>query len=117
MWQPSYMRSPAPAEIVGQWRRLAAGDVVNYLAGPIAEMRWMRRPRAKIQLGGEEMSWRYLGVDEPGPRTDFGWRGADSPGSCPGDEQDGFERAWLAAEEIVGAWWHETVAGPLAGTS
>ena len=110
LWQPSYMRDAgAPGEIIGQWRRLAARDIVIFLAGPIAELRWRRHTRTQLQIGAVEMSWNCFGLEEPGPRTDFGMVRSRLAWLMPGGEQDGFERAWIAAEEVVAGWWREIV--------
>lgn len=105
-----YMREVnAPAEILEQWRRLAARDVVNALAGPIAEARSERRSRLAIQLAASKMAIKCMNDDGPDRQTDAARVRDRLEWLMPGEEKSGFEQAWIATEEIVAAWWREIV--------
>lgn len=108
MWQPSWMEAAhAPPEIIEQWRVLAVRDVVNYLAGPVAELRWRRYPRAAIWLGGPEMADRCLGEPAPPSHTDLGRVRRRLTWSYPGCERKVFREAWLRTEALVASWWNQ----------
>lgn len=109
MWQPFMREVPAPADVREQWRRLAARDVVIHLAGPVAELRWGRHSRLAIQIVAGRMADSCLqdnhldlDVDAARVRDRLGWL-------MPGEERAGFVRAWMATEDVVGAWWREIV--------
>lgn len=109
MWQPHMRGVAAPPIVVEQWRRLAARDIVNYLAGPVAELRWNRCSRLTIQLAATDMAARCVRQADPEVRDDAGLVLKRLAWLMPGAEEAGFVEAWLATEEIVAAWWSEIV--------
>lgn len=109
MWQPFMRDAQAPAEVLGQWRRLAARDAVIHLAGPLAELRWARHSRLTIQIVAGHMAQRCLGQPDCAGDVDAARVRARLEWLMPGEERDGFEQAWSATEEIVASWWREIV--------
>lgn len=55
-WQPWMRDEPAPLEIVEHRKRAATRDVVNYLAGNVAEFRFRGRARMEIKFACLEMA-------------------------------------------------------------
>ena len=108
IWQPSYMEDVrASDEIRAQWRTLAWRDCVNFLAGPIAELRHRRYSRSAIQLNWEGMAERCLGEPVPKEGTDFGQVRRRLLSAIGGDPRNAFLDAWLEAEGAVALRWRE----------
>ncbi|WP_210357348.1 MULTISPECIES: hypothetical protein [Sphingomonas] len=107
MWQPWMIQAQASAEVIQQRRTLAHKDIIFYLAGPIAELRWRRHCRANIWFGGPEMAQRCLGESAPEERSDLGRVRARLTWAHPGREAKAFNDAWLEAEEAVARFWRE----------
>ncbi len=105
-WQPWMREEPAPPEIAERRRRAAARDVVNYLAGNVAEFRFRGRPRIEIKFGCGEMATACV-AEPPESRTDYGLARNRLAWITPGAERIGFMHAWLATESIVASWWSE----------
>lgn len=106
MWQPWMKDEPAPLWVVEQRRVMAAKDVVNYLAGNIAEFRFRGRSRAEIQAGCFEMADQCL-AEPVDSRTDYGLARNRLEWITPGAERRAFVHAWLACEAIAASWWKE----------
>lgn len=106
MWQ-HYMQGNADAELERQWRALAWKDIIFYLAGPIAELRWRRYSRPALWLGAREMADKCLVPNDIEERSDFGRVKRRLQSAVPGDDRDNFVKAWLEAEVEVAKWWWE----------
>lgn len=107
MWQPWMREAEACEDSVRHRQWFAAQDVVNFLAGDVAELRWRRETRIAIQHIADEMTWRC--VDAPDPPADFGMARSRLFWLIPGDEEAGFVRAWHATEGVVALWWREII--------
>lgn len=110
LWQPWYMTVRASPDIQEQWAALAWRDVIFYLAGPVAELRWRRHTRADFLFGADQMAERCLGDDVPDPDSDFGRVRRRLTDAVAGDDRSNFIKAWLETEERVAHWWREIVA-------
>ena len=97
---------PAPPEIAEHRRRAAARDVVNYLAGNVAEFRFRGRSRSEIRFACVQMADACV-AEPSGSRTDYGLARNRLQWITPAAERDGFMHAWLAAESVVASWWGE----------
>jgi hypothetical protein len=95
---------PAPREIVEHRRRAAASDVVNYVAGNVAEFRFRGRSRVEIKFACVQMADACL-AEPPGARTDYGLARNRLEWITPGAERNAFMHAWLAGEGIMASWW------------
>ena len=107
MWQPYMARAAVTSDIREQWRILAWRDVINSLAGPIAELRWRRYSRLEILLGADQMAERCVGDVPPEEHTDFGHVRSRLLSTTDGDQRANFVRAWCKAEVQVAGWWRE----------
>jgi hypothetical protein len=106
-WQPHYMTptdSPAAAEAL---RALAWQDIIFYLAGPIAELRWRRYSRAAMWLGAREMADRCMSAVSPSLESDFGRVRHRLTSAIRGEPHADFIAAWLEAEEQVSRLWKQ----------
>lgn len=108
-WQPSNLELAADREVHESWSGAAWRDVVIYLAGLIAELRWRRYCRAALWLGADEMAERCLGQPHE-DHTDFGRVRRRLERAIPGDNRGNFIKGWLEAEEEVARWWPEITA-------
>lgn len=106
MWQPWMREEVTTPDLSEQRRDMAARDVVNYLAGNIAEFRFRGRSRTEIQFGSFEMADACL-AEPAGSRTDYGMSRNRLEWIAPGAERNAFMHAWLAAETIAASWWKE----------
>lgn len=101
LWRPESMdRRDPDAATRALHRGWANEDIVFYLAGPIAELRWRRHSRAAIWFGAREMAGRCLDGDV-GWDTDFGrvrhrLRWLHGEGG-----REAFVSAWRTAEQRV----------------
>jgi len=109
LWQPYMAEVTAPAEAMEAWRILAWRDVIEYLAGPIAELRWKRYSRAAIWLGADEFAEHCFGERAPEPGSDLGCVRARLEWARPDDERDAFCEAWIETEELVARHWRAIV--------
>lgn len=105
-WQPWVLGLAADREVHEAWSAAAWRDVVVYLAGPIAELRWRRYSRAAIWLGAYEMAQRCL-CEEQEDSSDFGRVRRRLERAVPGENHANFVKAWLEAEEKVARWWYQ----------
>jgi hypothetical protein len=96
----------APRDAVEAWRQLAWKDVLFYLAGPIAELRWRRYSRPAIWFGADEFAERCFGHIAPEQDSDLGRVRARLTWAHSEDERAAFVRAWLEAEETICRYWH-----------
>lgn len=104
IWQPSCLGLAADREVHEAWSAGACRDVVNYLAGPIAELRWRRYDRATIWLVAGQMAQPCL--KEPQEEfSDFGRVRRRLECAIPGDDHANYKKAWMEAEEEVAFWW------------
>lgn len=105
LWQ-SYMKEVLPPqEVVDQWRKLAWKDILIFLAGPIAELKWNRYSRDAVLLTGHFLLERCLGDAEPcrgmdlwQVRTRLLWRDIASA-------KDDCLEAWSESNSIVSQKW------------
>ncbi|WP_137897217.1 hypothetical protein [Sphingomonas sp. 2SG] len=104
IWQPSCLERAASRDIHEVWTRGAWRDVINYLAGPIAELRWRKHGLAAIWFAADEMARRCLTTSEES-FTDFGRVRHRLEWAIPGDDHANFVKAWLETEEEVHRWW------------
>lgn len=109
IWQPWVLELPADREVHEAWSVAAWRDVVTYLAGPIAELRWRKCSRAALRLGADEMAQQCLHEDQEDV-SDFGRVRRRLECAVPGADRANFMNAWLEAEEAVARWWQQITA-------
>jgi hypothetical protein len=71
MWQPYMAKLTGPPVLTEMHRALAWEDVLFYLAGPIAELRWRRASRAGLMLSSDHFADVCLADADPEPGSDF----------------------------------------------
>ncbi|MEG3159368.1 hypothetical protein U1763_02525 [Sphingomonas sp. LB2R24] len=101
-WQPSRMETAESSPATeARWRTFAWNDILFYLCGPLAEMRWRRRSRAFLWLVASELAERCVAGEDVDDRSDLGRVRRRLRWLHPGEERDAFIRGWLEAEELV----------------
>lgn len=105
-WQPYMATCSVDPAIIEHWRQLAQKDVINYLAGPIAELRWRRHPRASIQFGSQQFGERCLDSDSLEPGNDLDRVRTRLLWAFPDDPHGAFDCAWFDTEELVAMHWN-----------
>lgn len=93
IWQPSNLGLAAGRDVHEAWSAGAWRDVVNYLASPIAELRWRRYSRTANWLGAEQAARRCL-TETQESFSDFGRVRFRLESAVPSDDHDNFVRAW-----------------------
>jgi hypothetical protein len=83
MWQPYMATVAADDATIDMWRKLAWRDAMQYLAGPIAELRWRRYSRAGIWLAWPGFAAHCFGSPAPEPSSDMGGCARDWSGRTP----------------------------------
>lgn len=109
IWQPSYLALAVGRDLHEAWAAAAWRDVINYLAGPVAELRWRRYSRVAVAIVADEMAERCFGRAHA-DFSDFGRVRRRLKCAIPGDDRANFVQAWLQTEEEVARWWREIVA-------
>lgn len=104
IWQPSCLERAVSRDIHEVWAKGAWRDVINYLAGPIAELRWRRHGRFAIRFAAKDMARQCL-TEPQGSFSDFGRVRHRLECAIPGDDHANFVKAWLETEEEVHRWW------------
>ncbi|BCA62663.1 hypothetical protein HMP09_1897 [Sphingomonas sp. HMP9] len=101
-WQPSRMEAAGASPVDElRHRTFAWNDILFYLSGPLAELRWRRRSREFLWLAASEMAERRIGDEDIDDDSDLGRVRRRLCWLQPGDERAAFIRAWLEAEELV----------------
>ncbi len=101
-WQPSLMETASISPVTeSRWRAFAWDDIMLYLCGPLAELRWRRRSRAFLWLAASEMAERCVADEDVDDRSDLGRVRRRLRWLHPGEERDAFIRAWLQTEEMI----------------
>ena len=101
-WCPWRLDDPAPSARQREVARsLAWIDMMFFLAGPIAELRWRRNSRARLWLAAPELAERCLDDPETDSGSDLGRVRHILRTLHPGEERTIFIDAWLEAERLV----------------
>jgi hypothetical protein len=101
-WQPARLYgAESQCGASERWRTDADKDVILYLAGPIAELRWRRTRRCGIWFGAREMADRCIADEAPASGTDPDRVRRRLTWGHPGRESEAFIDAWLQAEAEV----------------
>lgn len=101
-WQPSLMEAAGISPVTdSRWRTFAWNDILFYLCGPLAELRWRRRSRAFLWLAASEMAERCVADADVDDRRDLGRVRRRLCWLHHGEERDAFIRAWFEAEELI----------------
>lgn len=101
-WQPSRLGAAGASPVDDLSRRTFAwNDILFYLSGPLAELRWRRRSRAFLWLAASEMAERCIDDEDIDDDSDLGRVRRRLCWLHPGEERAAFIRAWLEAEELV----------------
>lgn len=110
-WQPGkanslrHLEGEAYVSYAQFLRRSAWEDILEALAGPIAELRWRKWPRMSIAIMAQDYAEDCFaapalmaGTDYDQARRRLEWLYPENPG-------DAFRRAWIETEEAVAASW------------
>lgn len=98
------------AVIRDAWTRAAWQDVLHFLAGPLAEMRWRCRSRWVVIFSCDANRETCFADPPPDRGGDLGQVRARLDWAFPDDPQEAFKRAWSESEELVHRHWRSIVA-------
>lgn len=105
LWQPFMSRldplDPVNAPFVDAARR----DIIQYLAGPIAELRWKRHSRWDIIFAADQFAARCLDRSDHAPGSDFDRVKARIEWAYATDQRRIFGLLWCEAEDLVARQW------------
>jgi hypothetical protein len=110
LWQPYMAKWDGFASGHDAWRSLAWKDVINYLAGPIAELRWRRYSRAALWFSAHHYADMCFSDPEPEAHSDLGRVRARLLWGYPEAEREAFIKAWLEAEAAISRHWRAVKA-------
>jgi hypothetical protein len=88
-----------------QWRKLAWDDVLDALAGSIAELRWKRAGYWGVAFTVDYYLQQVLGEQEPDRGGDFGQARFRLLWAFPDGPDEAFRRAWFEANDLVAKHW------------
>lgn len=109
LWQSYMLSAKAPHDTVEQWRRLAWDDIVIFLAGPIAELKWCRCSKDGIIGAGLDLADACLNDPALERETDLGQVRARLQWANPGEEEETFLRLWNEAHRLTIENWRSIV--------
>lgn len=88
-------------EAIERWQALASMDVVIFLVGPIAQLKWWKCSRAEIGLFGDDMADECLSAPALLPASDLGQVRTRLAWASPGEERERFKPDWAEADALV----------------
>lgn len=108
-WQPNQLTIyGSHPDIETRARQNAWLDCIEYLAGPIAELRWRSRSRSASQLQGLFLA-KKLQPDVHLPGSDIERTRVRLAWLDPDGVEEQFSKAWMEAEELTAKHWRRIV--------